>query len=339
MIDVHAHAILPSWLAAFTKLTGQPIDAIKIGMVRLPHWSVERHLEVMDRHGIESSILSWPAASAISSGNEAKALARRMNEEFAEIVARHPTRFGAFAVLPLDDIEAAADETAYALDVLGLDGVSTITSVGGRYLGHRWFDPWFAEMESRSATLFAHPGLPSNFDSSLLGLDASIMEFMFESTRMVANMVLTGAKARYSAINIISTHGGGTIPYLSGRLSILQPIFGNSLGLAPMTGEEIMAGLQSFHYDLTASTTAPSLGAIEAFIPADKLLVGFDFPMMPDTTIGPTRARLEATDIFDTAAKQKISRGNALTLFPRLRDRLEVVQGATETGSLPHGRA
>src|SRR5229473_432702 len=140
---------------------------------------------------------------------------------------------------------------------------------------------------------------------------------------MVANMVLTGAKARYSAINIISTHGGGTIPYLSGRLSILQPIFGNSLGLAPMSGEEIMAGLQSFHYDLTASTTAPSLRAIEAFIPADKLLVGFDFPMMPDTTIAPARSHLVATDLFDAAAKQKISRGNALGLFPSLRARLE----------------
>src|SRR5882762_662068 len=84
MIDVHAHAFPPSWLAAVSKLTGQPTDAIKVGTVSLPHWSVERHLQVMDSHGIASSILSWPAAAAISSGNEARALTRRMNEEFAE---------------------------------------------------------------------------------------------------------------------------------------------------------------------------------------------------------------------------------------------------------------
>jgi predicted TIM-barrel fold metal-dependent hydrolase len=145
---------------------------------------------------------------------------------------------------------------------------------------------------------------------------------------MVANMVLTGAKAKYSAMNIISTHGGGTIPYLSGRLSILQPIPGMSSSVPPLTSEEIMAGLTSFHYDLTASTTAPSLRAIEAFIPADKLLVGFDFPMMPDTTIAPARSNLVATDLFDPAAKQKISRGNALGLFPRLSARLEAHEGA-----------
>ncbi len=158
-------------------------------------------------------------------------------------------------------------------------------------------------------------------------MNVALMEFMFESTRMVANMVLTGAKTKYPAINIISTHGGGTIPYLSGRLSILQPILGMNSRLPPLTSEEIMAGLTSF-YDLTASTTAPSLRAIEAFIPADKLLVGFDFPMMPDTTIAPARSNLVATDLFNAAVKQKISRRNELNLLPRLRARLEAHQGA-----------
>jgi predicted TIM-barrel fold metal-dependent hydrolase len=222
----------------------------------------------------------------------------------------------------MDDVDAAAEETAYALDVLQLDGVSATASFGGRYLGHTSFDPWFAEMNRRSTTLFAHPGAPPNFDPSGLGMNVAVLEFMFESTRMVANMVLTGAKTRYSAINIISTHGGGTIPYLSGRLSILQPILGTNSNLPPLTNEEIMAGLRSFYYDLTASTTAPSLRAIEAFIPADRLLVGFDFPMMPDTTIAPARSNLGATDLFGASAKQRISHGNALGLLPRLRARL-----------------
>jgi predicted TIM-barrel fold metal-dependent hydrolase len=229
----------------------------------------------------------------------------------------------------MDDVDRAAEETVYALDVLQLDGVSAITSFGGRYLGHASFDPWFDEMNRRSATLFAHPGGPPGFDPNLLGINVAVMEFMFESTRMVANMVFTGAKARYAAINIISTHGGGTIPYLSGRMSILQPIFGANGSVAVQTSDEVMAGLRSFHYDLTASTTAPSLRAIEAFVPADRLLVGFDFPMMPDVTIAPARANLDATDVFDDAAKEKIARGNALALLPRLRARLLDRAGAT----------
>jgi predicted TIM-barrel fold metal-dependent hydrolase len=108
MIDVHAHAFLPSWVAAYARATNTPSDAIKFAGTILPTWSVERHLEVMDRHGIASSILSWPGATAFLADAAAKALARRMNEEFAEIVAQHPTRFGAFAVVPMDDVDVAA---------------------------------------------------------------------------------------------------------------------------------------------------------------------------------------------------------------------------------------
>ncbi len=93
-----------------------------------------------------------------------------------------------------------------------------------------------------------------------------------------------------------------------------------------------MAGLTSFHYDLTASTSALSLRAREAFISADQLRVGFDFPMMPDTTIAPARSNLAATDLFDAAAEHEISRGNPLSLFPRLRGRLETHQGSQRAG-------
>src|SRR5713101_3948535 len=79
MIDVHAHALLPSWVAAYAKATHAPADAIKFAGGNLPKLCVERHLEVMDRHGIASSILSWPGATAFLEGAEAKALARRMN--------------------------------------------------------------------------------------------------------------------------------------------------------------------------------------------------------------------------------------------------------------------
>jgi len=56
MIDVHAHAFLLSWVAAYAKATHARSDAIKFAGGILPEWSVERHLEVMDRHGIASFV-------------------------------------------------------------------------------------------------------------------------------------------------------------------------------------------------------------------------------------------------------------------------------------------
>jgi predicted TIM-barrel fold metal-dependent hydrolase len=316
-IDVHAHALLPVWISALAKATGQTAGSVKFADAPLPDWSVERHLRVMDEHAIGASVLSLPGATSFLQGDDAKALARAMNEQFAEIIGGHPHRFGAFAVVPMDDIEGALEETAYALDVLKLDGVTSETSSAGKYLGHAYYDPWLEELNRRRTTLFVHPGVPPRYEMKDVGLNVSILEFMFESTRMIANMVVSGAKERFSKINVISTHGGGTIPYLAARIGLLEPLFDRR----DLTDVEIQSGLSSFYYDLTASTSAPSLAALKTFISPTRLLMGFDFPMMPTMTITSAQDQLTANGDFDDEATRAILFGNAQNLFPGLSKR------------------
>jgi hypothetical protein len=81
---------------------------------------------------------------------------------------------------------------------------------------------WFQEMNRRGVTLFVHP-VPAKASRPVdLGIDVSILEFMFDTTRMLTNMIFSGAKNRFSKIKIISTHGGGTIPYLMTRIETLD---------------------------------------------------------------------------------------------------------------------
>jgi hypothetical protein len=70
----------------------------------------------------------------------------------------------------------------------------------------RKFDPWLEELNRRSATLFVHPTITRAGETLLNGLNASTLEFMFDTTRMITNMVATGAKKCFSQIKIISTH-------------------------------------------------------------------------------------------------------------------------------------
>jgi predicted TIM-barrel fold metal-dependent hydrolase len=56
-------------------------------------------------------------------------LCRLVNEAAAELVQSYPTRFGALAMVPQYDAEASVDEAIYALDTLGLDGMSLNPSV------------------------------------------------------------------------------------------------------------------------------------------------------------------------------------------------------------------
>jgi predicted TIM-barrel fold metal-dependent hydrolase len=283
---------------------------------------VDRHLAMMEANGIAACVLSWPAATSFCSGKPARDLARAMNEAFAEIVARHPTRFGAFAVLPLDDMDATVEEMTYALDVLKLDGLSTGTHVAGAYLGDSRFDPWFAEMNRRGVTLFVHPIPPLNAAQVSMGINVSILEFMFDSTRMATNMVLSGAKKRFADVRMICTHGGGTIPYVASRISILEPLFGAGPNRPTLSGEEVLAGLSTFYFDLTASTAPASLDAIRHLVPPSRLMLGFDFPMMPAGTIPGAWKSFEdygysAGDRFD------IIQRTALNLLPALAERLK----------------
>src|SRR5258705_2784524 len=202
-IDVHSHPILPFG-------QGAPMGPGQ----KQPDWSVESALSYMEEHDISACVLSDPDSANHTTGQEARDIARRVNETLADSVSRHPSRFGAVATLPGQDPDGAMAEIAYALDTLKLDGVSTSTSVNDAYLGEPQFDPWFEELNRRGATLFVHPTFTKTSLALLIGLNPSVLEFMFDTTRMIANMVATGTKKRFSNIKIISTHGGVTIPQL-----------------------------------------------------------------------------------------------------------------------------
>src|SRR5882757_10933919 len=300
IIDVHSHPILPFG-------QGAPVGPGQ----KQPDWSVESALAYMDEHDIAACVLSDPESANHTTGQEARDIARRVNETLADIVSRHPRRFGAIATLPGQDADGAGAEIAYALDILKLDGVSTSTSINDTYLGEPQFDPWFEELNRRGATLFVHPSITKAGQTLLNGLDPSVLEFMFDTTRMIANMVATGAKQRFSNIKIISTHGGGAIPFLANRIQTLQHSFGVGPGRLELSFEEVREGIASFYYDLTAATSEAQLAAILKLVPVSQLLMGLDFPFMPKSTFAPAIADVERYRAFDETDLQSLSYGNA----------------------------
>ena len=119
-IDVHHHILPPAYLAALERAgITDPIPGVD-----WPTWDREADLAMMDRQEIATAIVSV-SDPGILFGDlaPARTLARTINEFMADLVAEHPQRFGAFAVLPLPDVEAALQEVAYALDTLKFDGI------------------------------------------------------------------------------------------------------------------------------------------------------------------------------------------------------------------------
>jgi 6-methylsalicylate decarboxylase len=307
IIDVHSHAILKIGHEA-------PVD-------KQPDWSVEKTLSLMDRFRIDACVLSVPDAANYSTGQPACDIARRINESLADIVAKHPTRFGMMACLPGADVDGALEEMAFALDVLKMDGVSTSTNINGPYLGDPLFNAWFQEMDRRALTLFIHPIAAPTSKSVSLGLNVSILEFMFDSTRMITNMVLSGAKRRFSKIKMISTHAGGTIPFLSERIQTLEGAYGAGEGRRKLSAKKVQAGFASFYFDLTAATSSAQLGALLDLVPASQIMMGFDIPFMSPQTIAPAIQDIEQYS-FSAGDLSSIAYETAGTLFPALKARM-----------------
>ena len=317
IIDVHSHPILPYG-------QGAPVGPGQ----KQPDWSVESAISYMDKHHISACVLSDPDSANHATGQEARDIARRINETLADIVSRHPGRFGAVATLPGQDADGAVTEIVYALDILKMDGVSTSTSISDVYLGEPQFDPWLEELNRRGVTLFVHPTFTKATQTLLIGLNPSVLEFMFDTTRMIANMVATGAKKRFSNIKIISTHGGGTIPYLVNRIQMLEHAFGVGTGRLELSPEEVREGIASFYYDLTAATSEAQLGAILKLVPLSQLVMGLDYPLMPKSTFAPAIADIGCYSAFNKTDLQGLSYDNAGRLYPALKARIEVFTSA-----------
>ena len=82
----------------------------------------EFRLAAMDEVGITMQVISPGQVLQQPTLSEAIDMAKKRNDNFAELIAKHPDRFAGFAALPLQDPKAAADELERGVKKLGLKG-------------------------------------------------------------------------------------------------------------------------------------------------------------------------------------------------------------------------
>lgn len=351
MIDVHHHIVPDDYVLALSRK-----GVTKALGVPLPKWKLETALEVLDTNKIEAAILSisapgvyFPAAAdAISLACE---IARRTNEICAELVRTHPQRFGAFATLPLPDVDCALNELAYALDELKLDGVILMTNYDGFYLGDPRFDALHAELNHREAAVFIHPATPPSLDAIHTGLPEAMLEVCFETTRTAFSLIINGVMKRYPNINFILAHAGGAVPYLAGRVGMTATLLANAHGLGPAIGDaagflaRLFPGLRQsmpdllqyyvnakenmlpegpnfylkrFYFDTALSASPHVFSSLMTLVDSSRVLFGSDYVFATRDAVPLTIDGVRAYDGFAPKDVAAIQRDNALRLFPRL---------------------
>ncbi len=312
-IDVHAH-YLP---AAYRQALIDDGQSQPDGWPVLPTWSPQAHLAMMDQLNIGTAMLSV-STPGVNLGGDPAAWAHRVNETGAQTVRDHPGRFGLFASLPLPDVDAALAELAYAMETLHADGVMLLSNYDDVYLGDERFNPLFAELSRRKAVVFLHPTSPACYEATSLGYPRPILEFLLDTTRAVANMVLNGTLKQHPDLRLIVPHAGAALPVIADRIA-------GFAGLFPLGGQKpgainIIGTLQRLHYEVGAGFPFPrQIAALLDLVDADRLLYGTDFPFAETPGIEANANALERSHLLKPRDVKEILRGNAVSLFPRLR--------------------
>jgi predicted TIM-barrel fold metal-dependent hydrolase len=306
-IDVHHHILPPSYVRA----VGDDRIGPLIVAGKTPEWTPQHSIEAMDRNGIEKAITSISAPGLWFGDIDAtRRLTRECNNYAAQIRLDHPGRFGVFASLPLPDVEGSLREIGYALDELKADGIGLLTNYDGRYPGDPEFAPVFDELNRRGAVVYFHPTGAPCCHMHAIGVPAATLEFPFDTTKAVTNLLFSGTFARCRNVRFIFSHAGGTVPFLAERIARLEarPEFRASVP------NGVMFELKRLFFDTALSANQLAFSALLKLVAPEQVLFGSDYPFAPESTMVATIKGLSELGLTADVL-QAIERTNAQRLL------------------------
>ena len=307
-LDVHAHYLPDFYQQALERAGHDQPD----GMPQIPAWSAPEHVALMDRLGIATSLLSISTPGVhLAADAAASDLAREVNEAGRRAVVDFPGRFGLLGSLPLPDVDAAIAEIAHCIDHLDVDGFVLLTNISGIYLGDPVWDPVFRELDRRGARVLIHPTSPVCWERTSFGRPRPMLEFLFDTTRAVVNLVLNGTVARHRDLRLIVPHAGATLPVIADRVALF------ALALGVDDAVDVLRDLGDIHYDLAGTPIPRQLNALLAITTLEHLHYGSDFPFTPDFVAALATERLDAAGDPPGSLAEAL-RANTERLFPRI---------------------
>ena len=309
-VDLHHH-VIPDFYWEASNEGGNAA-----GGINPPRWSLEGAIAYLDEAEIDIAVASI-STPGVHFGDDgaARDLAREVNDYLGDLKRNRPDRFGAFAVLPLPDVEGSLAQIAYALDVLELDGVSIFTNAGGTYLGDSRFDPIFAELQRRAAVAFVHPTASPDPIAHTLGLPDTLLDYPVDTSRAVAKLHYSNTFAKTPDVKYVFVHAGGTIPFVASRFAIVD-----DMDVIPGAAERgaFADALPRLYWDTASAFSDPVLRMLRSVTGLANVVFGTDYPYPRDSISIGGLHQLQNTAELDDDERRRVLGDSAGRLIPRL---------------------
>lgn len=324
VIDVHTHMMPLAYIEALRQhggekytvkktaagqdaihLWGAPFTTLFPGM-----WDYDLRIQAMDDARVDVAIVSLTCPSVYWGSPETSlGVAKMVNDSMAEQQRARPDRIRWFASLPWQHADAALAELDRATQA-GAVGVMVLANIAGQDLTDPAFAPIWTAIEARGLPVLVHPTAPQGLRDMHLdewGLVPPI-GFMFDTTLAFSRMILSGFLDTYPKLKLIASHGGGTLPYLAGRLDRCHE---KIPACATAIQDKPSSYLQRLYYDTVVYDPAALELCLRTAGSADQLLFGSDYPHNIGDMVG-CRARVSA---LPQKTARKVLHGNAQRIF------------------------
>ena len=322
-LDLHTHFYtseyfqavrdLPSEFSFAESSTGQTIITYRGARffgVTPAMTDVSKRIEDMDRVGIDVEVVSLSTPNVFfTSAEHQPAVARMINDSYADLIATHPKRFKGFASIPMDAPDAAVEELHRAINVLKLNGVILLSNIAGKPLTSSEYRQFFAEANQMKLCIFLHPMLPANADSFREYVLGPIIGFPFDTSLAVARMCYDGMFEEFPDIRWIIGHLGGAVPYLMERM---DNGFRDFADCRAKIDRLPSVYLKHLYYD-TVSFSAHTLTMVRNMVGADHMVMGSDYPHL----LGSIDRAVTSIEGLEISEKEKtqIFEGTALRIL------------------------
>ena len=323
VIDVHTHMLNHAYLALLRKhgggyrvkkVAGGQTGIVKDGapfMTLMPGmFDYATRLRAMDAAGVDMAIVTLTSPNVYwGSPKISLQAAQVVNDDMAAQQKRSPERIRFMCSVPWQHPKLALQELKRACDELGAVGVMVLANIDGASLTNKVFSAIWKEIDRRGLPVLVHPSAPpgtKHLDLMKYNLIAST-GFMFDTTLAVSRMIFDGFFDRYPKLKIIASHGGGTLPYIAGRLDICHanmPACREKISALPSTY------LKKIFYD-SVVFQQESLELAVKVGGAGNVLYGSDYPH----NIGDMKGCLARVDALPPATRDAVRGGNAMRIF------------------------
>jgi 5-carboxyvanillate decarboxylase len=245
----------------------------------------ERRLADMDAAGIDIALLLLTAPGVqVFDAPEAVAIARSTNDQLAETIRRHPTRFSGLAAVAPQDPGAAAREMERAVRQLGLKGAVINSHTQGEYLDDEKFWDIFAAAEALDVPIYIHPNSPppAMIEPFLPRcLDAAIWGFACETGLHALRLIVAGVFDRFPNLKIVLGHLGEGLPFWQSRIDFMHGGIvrsNRSPGARPLRKKPSDYLRENFYYTTSGMAWEPSVTFVQQQMGVDRVMYAMDYP-------------------------------------------------------------